>query len=288
MASGHSLPQINLNVQDATAEFIQGKNEETDDLGIQHYGLQCVCVLIGAYELQSGKPILGVVNQPFYKKETESSRMRLLSWREIGQSVVTQRSRRWESRFYWSLNYDPEFVTSDTLQNESQRKEKVIVLSCTESKELQDMISTKYKIVHASGAGYKSLLVSCKKVDLYVLSHGTTHFWDTCGPHALLLTQGGGIVKFNEVLNTTDVKNCKDLLDKQIKYSLKGENVPTGSFRNADGFIAYRNAEDVIELIELLHERGYMSRKKNTYLSETKKRKEMSSQYRLFNKLEKI
>ncbi|GFV84422.1 inositol polyphosphate 1-phosphatase [Trichonephila clavipes] len=190
---------------DATAEFIQGKNEETDDLGIQHYGLQCVCVLIGAYELQSGKPILGVVNQPFYKKETESS--------------------RWESRFYWSLNYDPEFVTSDTLQNESQRKEKVIVLSCTESKELQDMISTKYKIVHASGAGYKSLLVSCKKVDLYVLSHGTTHFWDTCGPHALLLTQGGG------------------------------------SFRNADGFIAYRNAEDVIELIELLHERGYMSRK---------------------------
>ncbi|GFR04743.1 inositol polyphosphate 1-phosphatase [Trichonephila clavata] len=226
---------------DATAEFIQGKNEETDDLGIQHYGLQCVCVLIGAYELQSGKPILGVVNQPFYKKETEGS--------------------RWESKYYWSLNYNPEFVTSDTLQNESQRKEKVIVLSSTESKELQEIISTKYKIVHASGAGYKSLLVSCKKVDLYVLSQGTTHFWDTCGPHALLLTQGGGIVKFNEVLNATDVKNCEDLLDKQIKYSLKGENVATGSFRNADGFIAYRNAEDVIELIELLHERGYMSRK---------------------------
>lgn len=226
---------------DATAEFIQGKNEETDDLGIQHYGLKCVCVLIGAYELESGRPILGVVNQPFYNKESDSS--------------------RWESKYYWSLNYDPEFVTSDILKNESQGEEKVIVVSSSESKELQDIISTKYRIVHAAGAGYKSLLVACKKVNLYVLSHGTTHFWDTCGPHALLLTQGGGIVKFKEILNATDVKSCEDLLDKQIKYFLKGENVDTVSSRNTGGFIAYRNAEDVIELVELLHERGYMSSK---------------------------
>ncbi|GFS66157.1 inositol polyphosphate 1-phosphatase [Nephila pilipes] len=226
---------------DSTAEFIHGKNKETDDLGIQHYGLKCVCVLIGAYELQSGKPILGVVNQPFYNKETDTS--------------------QWESKYFWSINCDPEFVTSDTLQSESQREERVIVLSSSESKELQDIISTKYRIVHTAGAGYKSLLVACKKVDLYVLSQGTTYFWDTCGPHALLSTQGGGIVKFDEVMNVTDIRNSGGLLDKQIKYFSKGENVAIDSFRNANGIIAFRNVEDVIELIELLHEREYMSNK---------------------------
>lgn len=32
------------------------------------HGLPCVTVLIGAYLRSSGKPVVGVINQPFYDK----------------------------------------------------------------------------------------------------------------------------------------------------------------------------------------------------------------------------
>lgn len=48
---------------DATLEFISGAKGESA-LG---EGLDCVTVLIGAYLLSTGEPIIGVINQPFYK-----------------------------------------------------------------------------------------------------------------------------------------------------------------------------------------------------------------------------
>ncbi|GIY52643.1 inositol polyphosphate 1-phosphatase [Caerostris extrusa] len=218
---------------DSTSEYIQAKSEKTNDLGMQQSGLKCVCVLIGAFDLQSGKPILGVVNQPFFNQEGDPP--------------------SWRSKYYWSLNYEDECITSASLQNNLRKEDdrKVVVVSSSEGKQLQETISSKYRTVHAAGAGYKSLLVACKMADMYVLSRGTTYFWDTCGPHALLSAQGGGILKFNEIHNATSI-DSNDLVDKQVKYLLKGDKGGSESFRNAHGLIAYRKPEDVIELFELL------------------------------------
>ncbi|CAL1262060.1 unnamed protein product [Larinioides sclopetarius] len=226
---------------DSTAEYIEAKNEEKEALGIQQYGLKCVCVLIGAYEIHSGKPILGVVNQPFFKRKTDGS--------------------KWESKFYWAINYGPDCATSTTLQNESPQQEKVAVLSSSESKELQDIIASNYKIVHTAGAGYKSLLVACGMADLYILSQGTTYFWDTCGPHTLLSAQGGGMVRFDEAVSASHVRTHEDLLEKQVQYSSESVSAGNESFRNAGGIIAYRNPVDVIEVLDLLREKKYMCKK---------------------------
>lgn len=51
--------------QDSTAEYISGK-ESTSENGIYESGLQCVTVLIGAYDFNSGMPVIGIVNQPFH------------------------------------------------------------------------------------------------------------------------------------------------------------------------------------------------------------------------------
>ncbi|GIY52642.1 inositol polyphosphate 1-phosphatase [Caerostris extrusa] len=219
---------------DSTSEYIQARSEETNDLGMQQSGLKCVCVLIGVFDLRSGKPILGVVNQPFFNQEGDPP--------------------SWRSKYYWSLNYEGECITSASLQNNLRQEyddRKVVVVSSSEKKQLQETISSKYRTVHAAGSGYKSLLVACKMADLYVLSRDTTYFCETCAPHALLSAQGGGILKFNEIHNATSI-DSNDLVDKQVTYLLKDDKDGSVSFRNVDGLIAYRKPEDVIELFELL------------------------------------
>lgn len=55
---------------DATDEYIKGVTI-TNYPNIPASGLGCVTVLIGAYDIESGKPIIGVINQPFYDQDEE-------------------------------------------------------------------------------------------------------------------------------------------------------------------------------------------------------------------------
>lgn len=55
---------------DATDEYIKGITI-TNYPNIPASGLGCVTVLIGAYDIESGKPIIGVINQPFYDQDEE-------------------------------------------------------------------------------------------------------------------------------------------------------------------------------------------------------------------------
>lgn len=54
--------------QDATDEYIKGVTI-TNYPNIPASGLGCVTVLIGAYDIESGKPIIGIINQPFYEQD---------------------------------------------------------------------------------------------------------------------------------------------------------------------------------------------------------------------------
>jgi len=56
---------------DGTAEYIKGAAKGTQFPEILSNGLECVTILIGVYEISTGTPIMGVINQPFYKKNQE-------------------------------------------------------------------------------------------------------------------------------------------------------------------------------------------------------------------------
>ena len=43
--------------------------------GVAEQGLKCVAVLMGAYNLQSGLPILGVVFEPFCDKTADDEKL---------------------------------------------------------------------------------------------------------------------------------------------------------------------------------------------------------------------
>lgn len=144
--------------------------------------------------------------------------------------------------------------TSVTLENNGQERPKVIVTSCFENKQLQSIMETKYTVVHAAGAGYKCLLVAKMKADLYIFSLQNTHFWDTCGPHAILAAEGGGIVSFNQVVYTNDVIDNSNVQNYQLKYLSDTANP---SFKNLEGLVAYRNPSDLFEFLELLRENGF-------------------------------
>lgn len=58
--------------KDATEEYIKGVTI-TNYPNIPASGLSCVTVLIGAYDIESGKPIIGIINQPFHE-QTEPGR----------------------------------------------------------------------------------------------------------------------------------------------------------------------------------------------------------------------
>lgn len=70
---------------DSTYQYIKGSTDIKSNEGIFPSGLQCVTILIGVYDLHTGVPLMGVINQPF-----------------VSQDLTTL---RWRGRCYWGLSY---------------------------------------------------------------------------------------------------------------------------------------------------------------------------------------
>lgn len=102
--------------------------------------------------------------------------------------------------------------------------------------------------MEAAGAGYKILTVVRGLTDAYVLSKNTTFRWDTCAPHALLKSLGGGIV---------EMKTALDGVIKEVTYSVREDEEEEDASKlerccNAGGIIAYRNKEVLLKILEVL------------------------------------
>ena len=54
-------------------------------------------------------------------------------------------------------------------------------------------------VVVTRGAGYKCLCATLGSVDCYPLTQAACYKWDTCAPHALLLSLGGGIIDLKQI-----------------------------------------------------------------------------------------
>lgn len=124
------------------------------------------------------------------------------------------------------------------------KNKKIIVLSRVEDADIKSkLLSAGFTLVEAAGAGYKTLNVVLGHADAYILSKSSTYKWDTCGPHALLRSLGGGIIEFQSFISNSD-SNYSD-----VKYTSTANN-----FSNLNGLVAYRNFETLEALKSVLRE----------------------------------
>ena len=165
---------------DGTWQYIRGGEEavQVEEGELPTAGLGCVTVLIGLFQLSTGRPLLGVVNQPFWSAGA-------------GRQHWAVREGRG-----WVQSAQPAAATPP-------RSPPRLLVGGSEDPALLALLAAQFQVVKAGGAGNKLLLVTLGLADAY-LGHkaGVVFQWDTCGPHALLAAQGGSLVdcrQFQEI-----------------------------------------------------------------------------------------
>ncbi|NXT28152.1 INPP phosphatase, partial [Syrrhaptes paradoxus] len=160
---------------DSTNEYIRGREDVAPVDGIAPGGLCSALVLVGAYDRHTGCPVLGVVNEPFFRRDPLTG--------------------RWQGRYHWGVAYGDTRLSSlspPPLLHPVPR----VVLSRAEGAAVRGALGPLCgdRLRFAAGAGYKMLCVILGRADAYVLSEGSTFAWDACAPHAILRALGGGVV----------------------------------------------------------------------------------------------
>ncbi|XP_052826825.1 inositol polyphosphate 1-phosphatase isoform X1 [Octopus bimaculoides] len=218
---------------DSTAQYIQAAESKADEHNVISEGLQCVSVLIGVYDVQTGLPIIGVAYQPFHHQEDDG----------------------WKSRYIWGICYgDTKVHFFSDKEDSKESGNNVIVTSSSEDQRIQEKLKEMFSLCYAAGAGYKALCVLDDKVDAYLVTKGSTYHWDTCGLHAILMAMGGGIASYKDCV--TDLKRDPDL--HQIRYNISAE-VPTSGIDqwcNSNGVIVYKEPRILQKLQKLLATSG--------------------------------
>lgn len=132
-----------------------------------------------------------------------------------------------------------------------------VVLSSSENAEILDRLSRKFAVEYAAGAGYKILCTVDQLASSYVLSRSNTFKWDTCGPHAILLAKGGGIVDLHQSLNAASEGRLIDgiMADCQLRYNQANDGYDTEAverWSNRGGVIAYHDVNVLADILAAL------------------------------------
>ncbi|XP_066959706.1 inositol polyphosphate 1-phosphatase [Macrobrachium rosenbergii] len=230
------LPINNLGIWidpiDSTGEYVNGKSGVCQGK-VYKSGLPCVTVLIGIYDRVSGLPVGGVVNQPF--------------------GVFDEESQRWRGKAYWGVSHSGVNVHNIQVSSPSSETEnKVVVISSSEGVSFQEMLKKKFDVVHATGAGYKLLSVALGHAVAYICSKNSTFRWDTAAPHGILSAEGGGVVKYKEILkrHLSQEPSREELQALQVNYHKP--NTASPIWCNEGGFIAYRSPSIIPVILDCL------------------------------------
>ncbi|ELT90747.1 hypothetical protein CAPTEDRAFT_155188 [Capitella teleta] len=221
---------------DSTAQYIEGHKSVLASGSLYAVGLECVVVLIGAFDLSTGQPLAGVLNQPFSKHNALN--------------------KRWSGRLCWGLTTPPLCMAPPLT---SPPAPNTIVMSSSEDKFVQEKLSRDFTVQHVAGAGYKILSVIDGQAEAYLLTRGSTFKWDTCGPQALLMALGGGIVDYRKAFDAIKKdRNCSEeiLKDFQLTYAT-ADNVDAAEnvlWANSGGLLAYRDAKVAFGILRKLEE----------------------------------
>nr|XP_020448499.1 inositol polyphosphate 1-phosphatase [Monopterus albus]XP_020448500.1 inositol polyphosphate 1-phosphatase [Monopterus albus]XP_020448501.1 inositol polyphosphate 1-phosphatase [Monopterus albus]XP_020448502.1 inositol polyphosphate 1-phosphatase [Monopterus albus] len=220
---------------DATSQYIEGREEVLEEGHLCPSGLHCALVLIGVYLRSTGRPVMGVINQPFnYKDPTGGG---------------------WRGKHFWGVSCgDINICSLSRPSNKPERGQGLaVVLSSSEKQVVKEALTSLCgpdKLMYASGAGYKILCVIQGLADIYILSEGSTFKWDSCAPHALLRALGGGVVDLTETLHSScgAQDHQTELTYHQPHTECKGAD----RWANHGGLVAYRDCSQLHSIITAL------------------------------------
>lgn len=214
---------------DSTSEYINGKPPTNTDLNHEYLkvanGLHCVTCLFGVFQISTGVPIVGVLNQPFYK---------------FNASALS-----FQGRFLWGVALDNRLhnnIHTETIPSTQIEDDRLYILvGNKESETILRQLRTISTTHYVSGAGHKLLCVATGKAHLLVTSSPSTYYWDTCAGHAILRSLGGGLLSLQDSLKLhPDTIGDQQLQRAQIKYQVKSnEDHRLSGYNNGHGLVAY-------------------------------------------------
>lgn len=149
---------------DGTREYTQGYEDA-----------RFVTILIGV--AWRGKPIAGVINQPFFKKDADSYLERIL-WGIVGLGAFDLKNGK------MTVPVRPKDAKITVVTTRSHMTDLI-------KKSLEAIPNS--KLTHAGGAGYKVLSVIDGESDCYIYPRNGTKRWDTCAPEALIRCLNGSL-----------------------------------------------------------------------------------------------
>lgn len=262
---------------DSTNEYIVGREDVAPQDGIAPSGLCSALVLIGAYERSSGRPVLGVINEPFHRRHPQTrgyvgggggeggshlavatvgtSRGVPLRCPRPGRAAVAigvSPPRRWQGRYHWGIAYQGTHLSSLS-PPAPPRPPPRVVLSRAEAQGVRDALASLCggHLRFAAGAGYKMLCVILGHADAYVLSGGSTFAWDACAPHAILCALGGGVVALGDALRAR--REGDTGTPPQLTYNRPAEGaVGAERWANRGGLVAYVHPQHLEAVLEVL------------------------------------
>ncbi|CAI2724305.1 unnamed protein product [Schistosoma spindalis] len=156
---------------------LDGTKEFTEGL------VEFVTVLIGISI--DGKPVGGVIAQPFYQANTtEPHYTTRIVWGLVGLGVFGINPVLPSSKLPYPINQNAPKLTSPH----------IIVVTRSHRSTTQDFVDGAFyptEVLRAGGCGYKVLVLLEGRAHVYVFPSQGTKKWDTCAPEAVLLASGG-------------------------------------------------------------------------------------------------
>ena len=140
------------------------------------------------------------------------------------------------------------------------RNRQHLVMSSSEPVATRELLRPDYTMVTASGGGYKLLCVVEDLVAGFPLTRSSCFKWDTCAPHAILISLGGGVLDLQQALAL--IKKHRDLpdselkakaiKDSQLRYNRPDDenSIPGQLWANTGGLLAYRDINTAMELLQ--------------------------------------
>jgi len=169
---------------------------------------------------------------------------------------------RWSGRYVWGVAYNGLSVHSASCQLPDATPDlslasRSVVTSTSENAQILHRLSRKFAVEYAAGARYKILCTADQLVTSYVLSQSNTFKWDTCGPHAILLAKGGGIVDLHQAVDAAGRgwPIDKVAVECQLRYNQANDGYSAEAVEcwgNNGGVIAYRDVDVLADILAAL------------------------------------
>jgi inositol polyphosphate 1-phosphatase len=181
---------------------------------------------------------------------------------------------RWSGKLTWGVCVGDTKLNSVSKVNQSQSTHSpgdqsessprpIMVMSGSEDPRIQDKFSSHFSVHYPAGAGYKLLCVAQGNADTYLLTKNSIFKWDSCGPHAILRSLGGGLLAYGHTREALEQGvggggggfDAGRLLDLSVRYHLPDVESNTGADRwcNNGGIIAYRSESVIKDVASVIY-----------------------------------